>query len=169
MRPIKARAAVAVATIAAAGTLGFPLLGAARDDPGLSQPDPGGSSSTTAAGPVVETSVAEPSTSAVDSTIADTTTIVPNETTTTLLPPPVIVAAVGDLSCESTRPTTPTQCHAAAVSDALVAITDLHDFLALGDLQYITGSLTEFQRSYDARPTGASRTTPARRSGTTST
>ena len=64
-------------------------------------------------------------------------------------PPPIVVAAAGDLSCPLSDPVTPTECQAAAVSDALLGLPDLQQFFALGDLQYVAGSLKDFTSSYE--------------------
>ena len=44
---------------------------------------------------------------------------------TTPPPPPIVVAATGDMSCPLIDPVTPTKCHAAAVSDAILREPDL--------------------------------------------
>jgi hypothetical protein len=64
-------------------------------------------------------------------------------------PPPVVVAAAGDLSCQLTDTVTPKRCQAGAVSDALLALPDLQQFFALGDLQYVAGSLDDFTTAYE--------------------
>ena len=58
-----------------------------------------------------------------------------------------VVAAAGDIACASTVPT-PTTCHHQATSDLLLdpAISRV---LALGDMQYPSASLAEFQTFYD--------------------
>ncbi len=60
-----------------------------------------------------------------------------------------IVSAVGDMVCGAGTPTTPTTCHQQQVSDLLVADPDVEAFLALGDLQYNTGALPDFQTYYE--------------------
>ena len=60
-----------------------------------------------------------------------------------------IISAVGDMVCGPRPSTTPTTCHQQQVSDMLVADPDLEAFLALGDLQYNTGALVDFQTFYE--------------------
>jgi acid phosphatase type 7 len=57
-----------------------------------------------------------------------------------------VVATAGDIACDSSIPG-PDYCHQAATSDILAA-TSLTAVLPLGDNQYPTGSLAEFQAYY---------------------
>jgi hypothetical protein len=57
-----------------------------------------------------------------------------------------VVATAGDIACDSSIPG-PDYCHQAATSDLLLATT-LAAVLPLGDNQYPSGSLTEFQTYY---------------------
>lgn len=60
-----------------------------------------------------------------------------------------VVAAVGDMVCSTINEVTPTTCHQQQVSDLLVADPELDAFLALGDLQYPSGTLNDFQQHFD--------------------
>ena len=60
------------------------------------------------------------------------------------------VAAVGDAACAPSGAVTATTCRQAQVSDRILADPNASQLLALGDLQYETGALTDFQSSYDA-------------------
>ena len=60
-----------------------------------------------------------------------------------------VIAAAGDVACEAGSSAAGNTCRQGAVSDLLTG-GDLAQVLALGDLQYSTGLLSEFQRSYDA-------------------
>ena len=64
-------------------------------------------------------------------------------------PDGVVVAAVGDMVCSNVNAVTPVDCHHQQVSDLLVADPDLDAFLALGDLQYPSGTLNDFQQHYE--------------------
>ncbi len=64
-------------------------------------------------------------------------------------PDGVVVAAVGDMVCSDIHEVTATTCHQAQVSDLLVADPELDAFLALGDLQYPSGTLDDFQQHYE--------------------
>lgn len=68
----------------------------------------------------------------------------------TLDAPPsgVVVAAVGDMVCSNVNEVTPVDCHHQEVSDLLVADSELDAFLALGDLQYPSGTLNDFEHHY---------------------
>jgi hypothetical protein len=59
----------------------------------------------------------------------------------------VVVVAVGDIACRPGAATTPTRCHEAATAE-LTAGMQPDAVLALGDLQYETGSLHDFRHSY---------------------
>jgi Calcineurin-like phosphoesterase len=154
MGPVKARSLVGAA-LGVSAILGLPLLHPRSGEP----VSPAGSEtaivdtattdtlvydSTT----VVDSSSVPPSSS--DSTGVDSSTVpdstVPDPTTP---PPPIVVAAAGDLSCPLSDPVTPTKCQAGAVSDALLGLPDLQQFFALGDLQYVAGSLKDFTSSYE--------------------
>ena len=151
MRAIRARSVVVA--VALLGLVGIPLLGtSAADAPPSTVTD---STDSTVGVPPVDTTPLESTTTPVDSTPVDSTPIdtVPVDTTlvetTTTLPPPIIFAAAGDIACEVGELVTTNRCHGAAISDRLVAEPDLQGFLALGDLQYVKGTLDQFQRSYD--------------------
>ncbi len=63
-------------------------------------------------------------------------------------PAPVItIAAAGDIACAPEDPVTPDRCHQQATSDLLLGI-DPEAVLAIGDLQYNSGSLSDFNASY---------------------
>jgi acid phosphatase type 7 len=64
-------------------------------------------------------------------------------------PAGVIVDAVGDLVCGEGAAVTPSQCHQVQVSDLIVEDPQVEAFLALGDLQYNAGSLSDFQTLYE--------------------
>ena len=68
---------------------------------------------------------------------------------------PVHVVAAGDIACKPGARTTPRSCQAAATA-RLVTSLDPAAVLALGDLQYTSGSTQEFAGSY-ARTWGAFR------------
>ena len=101
----------------------------------------------TAQQPSSDSSSSSPSS---DSTVVDSSTV-PDSTLpdTTAPAPPIVVAAAGDLSCPLGDPVTATKCQAGAVSDALLGLPDLQQFFALGDLQYVAGSLKDFSSSYE--------------------
>jgi len=67
-------------------------------------------------------------------------------------PPPVVVAAAGDIACDSNSPDfngglgTPTTCRQKYTADLLGGASAV---FALGDNQYETGRLAQYQRSYD--------------------
>ena len=128
MGPIKARPIVG-ATLGVTAVLGLPLL-----SPFLGEPVPVSGTG----GQIVE--------SATSDTLADSST----SAVDTVAPPlPVVVAAAGDLSCALTDAVTPVRCQGAAVSDALVREPGLEQFFALGDLQYVSGSLKDFTSGSD--------------------
>ena len=62
--------------------------------------------------------------------------------------PSPVIAAAGDIACEAGEAATAAACKHGAVSDLLTG-GGLTQVLALGDLQYATGLLTQFQRSYE--------------------
>jgi 3',5'-cyclic AMP phosphodiesterase CpdA len=64
-------------------------------------------------------------------------------------PKKVVVVAVGDVACTPTARTTPTRCQDARTA-ALTKALDPDAVLALGDLQYETGSLSNYRRAYAA-------------------
>ena len=60
----------------------------------------------------------------------------------------IVLATVGDMACAPGTATTADACHQRAISDLIVQDPQVQSFLALGDLQYRSGSLAEFA-SYD--------------------
>jgi hypothetical protein len=88
-------------------------------------------------------------TSSSDTTAVDSSTVPDTPVDTTPPPPPIVVAAAGDMSCPLADPVTPTKGQAAAVSDAMLREPDLSQLFALGDLQYVAGSLQDFTASYE--------------------
>ncbi len=68
---------------------------------------------------------------------------------TDVAPEGVIIDAVGDLVCGGGATVTPVDCHEAQVSDLIVNDPEVEAFLALGDLQYNTGSLADFETYYE--------------------
>ena len=68
---------------------------------------------------------------------------------TDVAPDGVIVDAAGDLVCGAAATPSATECHEAQVSDMIVNDPDVEAFLALGDLQYNTGSLADFETFYE--------------------
>jgi hypothetical protein len=62
---------------------------------------------------------------------------------------PARVVAVGDIACAPGEPVTATTCRQAATA-RLASNLEPDAVLALGDLQYPKGSLSDFQQSYDA-------------------
>ncbi len=64
-------------------------------------------------------------------------------------PAQVVVVAVGDIACTPSAPTTPTRCHDGQTA-ALTSSLAPDAVLALGDLQYESGSLAHFRSAYDA-------------------
>jgi acid phosphatase type 7 len=61
-----------------------------------------------------------------------------------------IVAAAGDIACAPGTPVTPTTCQQLATSDLFVGNPAIRAVLPLGDEQYETGALADFQQAYDA-------------------
>jgi hypothetical protein len=59
-----------------------------------------------------------------------------------------IVAAAGDIACAPTGPVTATTCNQLTTSDLFVANPAIKAVLALGDEQYETGALADFQAAY---------------------
>jgi len=70
-------------------------------------------------------------------------------TPTTTTASGVTVVAVGDVACAAGEPTTATKCRQADTARLTRAIDPAH-VIALGDLQYQSGTLTQFRASYDA-------------------
>ena len=103
---------------------------------------------------VVTTGVPTSSTTSSSSTSSSTTstssTSTSTSTTTTTTPPSGFqLAAVGDMVCAAGSAVTTTTCHQMTVSN-LVANDPTNDaFMALGDLTYGGGSLTDFQTTYE--------------------
>ncbi len=62
--------------------------------------------------------------------------------------PDPVIAAVGDIACTADKTPTATSCQQTAVSDVVVA-NHPDTVLPLGDEQYETGNLTDFQNAYD--------------------
>jgi hypothetical protein len=66
-----------------------------------------------------------------------------------------VLAAAGDIACDPRSPDfnggfgTANHCHHRAVSDLMLAMTDLDAVLPLGDQQYEEATLTQFSKSYD--------------------
>jgi len=155
MGPIKGRSLVGAA-LGISAIIGLPLL-----HPRSGEPVPPTGSGTSIVDPATTDTLVDGSTTVVDSssvppsstdsTVVDSSSVpdssVPDSTTAP--PPPVVVAAAGDLSCPLSDPVTPTKCQTGAVSDALLGLPDLQQFFALGDLQYVTGSLKDFTSSYE--------------------
>jgi hypothetical protein len=85
-------------------------------------------------------------------TSSSTTTSTSTTTTTTTPPQPgdVFIAAAGDISCRNGLGTNATQCRQLQVSNIIVNDPSITTFLALGDLQYESGELANFQGNYDA-------------------
>lgn len=80
-------------------------------------------------------------------------TIRPRLVVTTGTAPPadtIRIAAVGDNACTAGGSVTATQCRQVAVSSLLVNDASIQKFLALGDLQYENGTLTDFLGPYDS-------------------
>jgi hypothetical protein len=148
MGPIKARSVVGAA-LGVSAVLGLPLLHPLSGEP---VPPVGSETSvvdtaTTDTLVFDSTTVADSSSvppSSSDSTVVDST--VPDSTDPTA---PIVVAATGDMSCPLGDAVTPTRCQAGAVSDALLRLPDLAQLFALGDLQYVSGSLQDFSSSYE--------------------
>jgi Calcineurin-like phosphoesterase len=66
------------------------------------------------------------------------------------VPERTVVAAVGDMACVPNAPRTATECHQGTVSDSILGRPEIAHLLTLGDLQYPTGTLADFQGSYNA-------------------
>lgn len=64
-------------------------------------------------------------------------------------PDGIVVDAVGDMVCGAGQVYGPQTCHDEEVSDLIVDNPDVEAFLALGDLQYNTGSLADFNTYYE--------------------
>lgn len=153
MRPITARSMVGAA-LGVSAVLGLPLL-----HPRTGGPVPPTGSETSIVDTATTDTVVESSTSLADSTsvppsssdttVVDSSTVADTPVDTTDPPAPIVVAAAGDMSCPLADPVTPTKCHAAAVSDAMLREPDLAQLFALGDLQYVAGSLQDFTSSYE--------------------
>jgi hypothetical protein len=60
----------------------------------------------------------------------------------------VLVAAAGDIACDPDAPVPEGQCRDAATAD-LILSRNPAVVLALGDIQYVSGNLTDFRRAYD--------------------
>ena len=153
MRPITARSMVGAA-LGVSAVLGLPLLHPSTGGP---LPPSGGETSivdTATTDTLVDSSTTlldstsvPPSSS--DTTVVDSSTVPDTPVDTTSPPAPIVVAAAGDMSCPLSDPVTPTKCQAAAVSDAMLREPDLAQLFALGDLQYVAGSLEDFTSSYE--------------------
>lgn len=63
--------------------------------------------------------------------------------------PAPVVAAVGDVACAPNAQQTASRCRQSAVA-AAIAKTDPNSVWLLGDLQYASGALSDFQNSFDA-------------------
>jgi acid phosphatase type 7 len=61
-----------------------------------------------------------------------------------------IVAAAGDIACAPGTPVTPTTCRQLDTSDLFVGVPAIKAVLPLGDEQYETGALADFQQAYDS-------------------
>lgn len=61
---------------------------------------------------------------------------------------PVTLAVAGDVACAVDEPVTPNACQMAATAE-LIEKADVNAVLALGDLQYPAGALSDFNASYD--------------------
>ena len=89
------------------------------------------------------------STSAAPTSPAPTTTAptspAPTSTAPTTSP---VIAAVGDIACAPGY-TVGSSCQHKAVADKIIGDTAVSKVLALGDLQYQVGALSDFQNSYD--------------------
>ncbi len=59
------------------------------------------------------------------------------------------IAAVGDVACPPGAAVTATECHHLALSNRILADPSIDTFLGLGDLQYPSGSLSDYLGSYD--------------------
>ncbi len=79
-----------------------------------------------------------------------TVPVASSSTTTTRPQPDAVVAAVGDMSCATGTPVTFDACRQGSVSDLVVNDPQIAYLLALGDLQYQNGALSEFQSAYEA-------------------
>jgi acid phosphatase type 7 len=66
----------------------------------------------------------------------------------TIEPEVLVVAAAGDISCPDSEATTAMECRQRATAEVVEAL-DPDLVLALGDLQYPDGQLTEFKSSYE--------------------
>ncbi len=64
-------------------------------------------------------------------------------------PAEVLVAAAGDIACDPDATPAAGECRDAATA-RLISSWSPAAVLALGDTQYVSGSLTDFQRAYDA-------------------
>ncbi len=62
--------------------------------------------------------------------------------------PAPVVAAVGDVACSPSEKQTASRCRQSAVADA-IAKSDPDSVWLLGDLQYASGALADFQNSFD--------------------
>ena len=84
-------------------------------------------------------------------TSTSTTTTSTSTTTTTTQPPQdgIAIAAMGDLSCRNGLGTNATNCRQNAISDMVVNDPSIKAFIALGDLQYESGELANFQGAYE--------------------
>jgi acid phosphatase type 7 len=71
----------------------------------------------------------------------------PPTTTTPPSSPDPVLAAAGDIACHPSKPVTATTCHHQATSDLLGG--DVTAVQTLGDNQYDSGTLDEFNGSYD--------------------
>ena len=125
MRPITARSMVGAA-LGISALLGLPLL-----HPRSGEPVPPTGSETSIVDTATTDTLVDTSTTLVDSssvppsssdtTAVDSSSSAPDTPVdTTAPPPPIVVAAAGDMSCPLADPVTPTKCHAAAVSDAML-------------------------------------------------
>jgi calcineurin-like phosphoesterase family protein len=60
-----------------------------------------------------------------------------------------VIAAAGDIACAPSDPVTPTTCRQTATSNVFVGNPAITAVLPLGDEQYESGLLSEFQGAYD--------------------
>jgi hypothetical protein len=108
-------------------------------------PSPSEASTTLPPSPTATVFTPTPSPSETSATPSET----PSDTPTTT--PPAgdpVIAAVGDIAC-SPGSAVGTNCRHKAVSDKILADTELKNVLLLGDNQYESGTLAAYQQSYD--------------------
>lgn len=109
-----------------------------------------GTGTTTATATSTTSSSTATSTSSSSSTPTSSSTSTPTPTSTTTTTPPagaVTVAAVGDAVCAPGKVQGTTNCAEMLVSEQ-IANANVDAFLGLGDLQYESGTLSEFQQKY---------------------